>query len=40
LSNFKKRAEKIEKYIVYEIKKHGAVLRKYDNLEEFLKKQG
>ncbi len=40
LSNFKKRADKIEEYIVYEIKKHGAVLRKYDNLEEFLKKQG
>ncbi|WP_346939921.1 hypothetical protein [uncultured Clostridium sp.] len=38
LSNFKKCAEKIEEYIVYEIKKHGAVLRKYDNLEEFLEK--
>ncbi len=40
LSNFKKRAEEVEEYILYEIKKHGAVLRKYDTLEEFLEKQG
>ncbi|MDP4147256.1 MAG: hypothetical protein Q8936_22745 [Bacillota bacterium] len=39
LSTFEKRAEEIEEYIVYEIKKHGGVLRKYDNLEEFLEKQ-
>lgn len=39
LSAFKKRAEDIENYILSEIKKHGVALKKYDNLEEFLKKQ-
>lgn len=39
LSAFEKRAEDIEKYILSEIKRHGVVLRKYDNLEEFLKEQ-
>lgn len=40
LSAFKKRAEDIENYILSEIKKHGISLKKYDNLEEFLRKQG
>ena len=40
LSAFEKRAEEIEEYIVSEIKKHGVALRKYDNLKEFLEKQG
>lgn len=40
LSAFRKRANEIEEYILSEIKKHGAVLRKYDNLDEFLIKQG
>lgn len=40
LSTFEKRANDIEKYILSEIEKHGVILRKYDNLEEFLKKQG
>jgi hypothetical protein len=39
LSDFEKRANEIEEYIVSEIKKHGVALRKYDNLEEFLKHQ-
>lgn len=37
LSIFEKRAHDIENYIISEIDKHGGVLRKYDNLEEFLK---
>lgn len=40
LSVFKKCVNDIEEYILGEIKKQGAVLRKYDNLDEFLKKQG
>jgi hypothetical protein len=40
LSVFKRRAENIENYILSEIKKHGVALRKYENLEEFLRKQG
>lgn len=40
LSAFEKCANDIEEYILSEIKKHGVVLSKYDNLEEFLKKQG
>ena len=40
LSAFEKRANDIEESIVSEIKKHGVVLRKYDSLEDFLKKQG
>ncbi|MDV4150897.1 hypothetical protein R0131_08620 [Clostridium sp. AL.422] len=40
LSAFEKRADEIDKYIVSEIKKNGAILRKYDNLKEFLEKQG
>ncbi len=40
LSVFRKRANGIEEYILGEIEKHGAVLRKYDNLDEFLNKQG
>lgn len=39
LSPFEKRAKEIEEYILKEIKNHGVVLRKYDNLEEFLKYQ-
>jgi hypothetical protein len=39
LSVFEKRAKEIEEYIVNEIKKHGVALRKYDNIEEFLKYQ-
>jgi hypothetical protein len=39
LSVFEKRAKEIEDYIVSEIKKHGVALRKYDNIEEFLKYQ-
>jgi len=39
LSAFEKRAKDIEEYILSEIKKHELVLRKYDNLEEFLKEQ-
>lgn len=39
LSVLKKCAEDIEKYILSEIKKHGVALKKYDNLEEFLKEQ-
>lgn len=39
LSAFEKRAKEIEDYIVSEIKKHGVALRKYDDLEEFLKYQ-
>lgn len=39
LSVYRKRANDIEDYIIGEIKKHGAVLRKYDNLDEFLSKQ-
>lgn len=39
LSTFEKRANEIEEYILSEIKKHNVVLRKYDNLEEFLKNQ-
>ncbi|ADL52960.1 hypothetical protein [Clostridium cellulovorans] len=40
LSAFEKRADDIEKYILSEIERRGVVLRKYDNLEEFLLKQG
>jgi hypothetical protein len=40
LSAFEKRAKEIEEYIMQEIETHKVVLRKYDNLEEFLKKQG
>ena len=40
LSAFEKRAEEIEEYIFSEINKHGVTLRKYDNLKEFLEKQG
>lgn len=39
LSTFEKRANDIEEYLLHEIKKHGIVLRKFDNLEEFLKNQ-
>ncbi|GKX67502.1 hypothetical protein [Inconstantimicrobium mannanitabidum] len=39
LSSFRKRANEIEDYIVNQIKQHGVTLRKYDNLEEFLKCQ-
>lgn len=39
LSAFEKRANEIEEYILTEIREHGVVLRKYDNLEEFLKYQ-
>lgn len=39
LSVLKRSAEDIEKYILGEIKKHGVALKKYDNLEEFLKEQ-
>lgn len=39
LSVLKKCAEDIEKYILSEIKKHGVALKRYDNLEEFLKEQ-
>ncbi len=40
LSAFRKCAKDIEEYILGEIKNHGLVLRKYDNLDEFLNKQG
>lgn len=40
LSAFGKRANDIEEYILEEIKNHGVVLRKYNNLDEFLNKQG
>ncbi len=40
LSEFEKRAKDIEQYILDEIKKQGIALRKYANLEEFLKEQG
>lgn len=39
LSAFEKRSEEIEEYILNVIKKHGVKLRKYDNLEDFLKHQ-
>ena len=39
LSAFEKRANEIEEYILSVIKKHGVILKKYDNLEEFLKYQ-
>lgn len=39
LSSFEKRANEIEEYILNEIKNHGVVLKKYDNLEGFLKYQ-
>jgi hypothetical protein len=40
LSAFGKCAKEIEEYIMGEIETHKAVLRKYENLEEFLKIQG
>ena len=40
LSVFGKCANDIEEYILSEIKKHGGVIKKYHNLDEFLKKQG
>lgn len=39
LSSFEKRANQIEEYIISVIKSHKVDLRKYDNLEEFLKYQ-
>ena len=39
LSALAKRAKEIEEYIISEIKKHRVALRKYDNIEEFLKYQ-
>ena len=38
LSSFKKSAQEVEQYILSEIETHGAVLNKYDTLEQFLEK--
>lgn len=38
LSSFKQSAQDIEQYILSEIETHGAVLNKYDTLEQFLEK--
>lgn len=40
LALFEKRAKDIEEYILSELKKHGVALRKYEDLEKFLKEQG
>lgn len=38
LSAFKQRAQDLEQYVISEIENHGAILNKYDTLEQFLAK--
>lgn len=38
LSTLKKKAQELEQYVISEIENHGAILNKYDTLEQFLEK--